>query len=484
MIRPAIAIVGVGPAGLDRVAGVAVDLLLDPERTVIARTVSHPAIAELQERRSLLSCDDLYDEAGSFDALYRAIADRVLDAAASGPVTYAVPGSALVGERAASIVREEAAERDIVVVIHPGESFLDLALVATGVDPITDGMQIVDGRSLPDPLPHHLPTIVTQVDTPFIAAEVAVTLGKVLPDGFRLTLLDRLGDADQVVASMPLSALCTAPVGPRTSVFVPAASVGWHGLVETSRRLRGECPWDREQTHHSLLSHLVEEAYETVDAVSHLPVDAPFGEPDLGAYAVVEEELGDLLLQVVFHATLARETGAFDVEEVAEGIRRKLVYRHPHVFGDVSVAGPADVLANWEALKSEEKGRRSLMDDVPVSLPGIARADKLQNRAAAVGFDWPGAEPVFAKVAEEMAELGAAGDAEARIDELGDVLFAVVNLARHLRVDPEIALARANDKFAARFRAVEGMVAARGGDMRSMTLAELDAVWDEAKLVT
>jgi tetrapyrrole methylase family protein/MazG family protein len=440
-------------------------------------------MVELSGMREVMACDDLYEAGATFDDVYMAIADRVLAAAASGPVTYAVPGSALVGERAAALIRDRAEASEIAVTLHAGESFLELALAAAGIDPIRDGIQVVDGRSLPDPLPHHLPTLVTQVDTPLVAAEVSVVLGKVLPDAFEVLLLDRLGDSDQVVEAMSVAALATANVGPRTSVFVPAAAVGWHGLVQTNRRLRAECPWDREQTHHSLVSHLIEEAYETVDAMAHLPADAPAGAPDLGAYAEVEEELGDLLLQVVFHATLARESGAFDVEEIAEGIRRKLVRRHPHVFGDVAVDGPAEVLANWESLKTAEKARQSLMDDIPPMLPGIARADKIQKRAATAGFDWPGPDPVYAKVDEELAELRGAQGPEQRIDELGDLLFAVVNLARHLGVDPELALARANDKFAGRFRSLEEAVAAVGGDLRRMTLAELDTVWDRVKQV-
>jgi MazG family protein len=231
-----------------------------------------------------------------------------------------------------------------------------------------------------------------------------------------------------------------------------------------------------------LLKHLIEEAYEAVEALSALPAEAPWGEPDYGAYAEVEDELGDLLLQVVFHATLARETGAFDVEEVAEGIRRKLVHRHPHVFGDVEVGDAAEVKANWEQIKSVEKRRDSLMDDIPASLPALARADKLQRRAATVGFDWDDAAPVLAKVEEEIAELRAdLADPERRNAEFGDLLFAIVNLARHLHLDAEVSLRRAADRFADRFRAVEQQAAALGRDLRTMTLQEMDTLWDLAK---
>jgi tetrapyrrole methylase family protein/MazG family protein len=281
-------------------------------------------------------------------------------------------------------------------------------------------------------------------------------------------------------------------VGPRSSLLVHFEPVGWYGLVVTNRILRQECPWDRKQTHHSLLSHLIEEAYETMESIRSLPPEAPGGEPDYVAYAEVEEELGDLLLQVVFHATLAREVGAFDVEEVAETIRRKLVHRHPHVFGEVVAEDAPTVISNWEMIKGEEKSRASLMDDIPVAMPAIVRADKMQRRAKSVGFDWDDVAPVFAKVLEEVDELAtvtsdaAAGDiaigfsAEASA-ELGDLLFAVVNLARHLGLDPELALAGASDRFATRFRLMEEQAAVAGRPLGEHTLEELDALWERAK---
>jgi MazG family protein len=231
-----------------------------------------------------------------------------------------------------------------------------------------------------------------------------------------------------------------------------------------------------------LLSHLIEEAYETVDSIRALPAEAPAGEPDYGAYAEVEEELGDLLLQVVFHATLAREVGAFDVEEVAEVIRRKLVRRHPHVFGAIVADDAETVIQNWEAIKGEEKGRVSLMDDIPTAMPAIVRADKVQRRAKSVGFDWDEVAPVFDKIQEEIAELTAEAHDQGRAtEELGDLLFAVVNLARHLEVDAELALAGASDRFSDRFRSMEHEAIEAGRGLAEHTLEELDALWDRAK---
>jgi len=480
--EPGLTIVGLGPSGFDRIPPSVAGLLTDEDRTVVVRTIDHPAAAELAALRPIVTCDDVYESGADFDSIYAGIADRVIEAASSGPTTYATPGSAVVGERAVPLIRRLAEAAGIPVSVIPGESFLDPALVAVSVDPISDGLQVVDARDLPSPLHFHLPMFITQIDSQLVAADLVVTLTKVLPDHHEIVVLDRLGDDDETVLRLPLSDLLAAGHGKRFSVYVPPASVGLMGLVDINHTLRAECPWDREQTHHSLAGHLIEEAYETVDAIGSLPAAAPRGDIDFGAYAEVEEELGDLLLQIVFHATLAEETGAFDIEDVAEGIRRKLVRRHPHVFSDVEVGDVQDVLCNWEAIKQEEKGRESLMDDVPVALPGVARADKLQKRAASVGFDWEDADPVFAKVSEELGELREAPDVEAQLDELGDVLFAVVNLSRHLGVDPEIALARSNDRFSDRFRAMERIATERGLDMRSMSLDDLDALWSEAKL--
>jgi MazG family protein len=264
-------------------------------------------------------------------------------------------------------------------------------------------------------------------------------------------------------------------------VFVDAAPSGLLGLIATNRILRAECPWDKKQTHHTLLTHLIEEAYETADAIGHLPIDAPGGETDFGAYAEVEEELGDLLLQVVFHATLAAETGAFDVDEVAEGIRRKLVARHPHVFGDVTVDNADEVLANWEQIKQDEKQRQSLMDDVPLGMSGVARAMKVQKRARSVGFDWKDGADVFGVLKAEIAELEAAEGPQDALHEVGDVLFTAINLSRHMGIDPETALRTSVDRFMSRFRSMERAFSATGSAMADASPKEFDAAWRSAK---
>jgi tetrapyrrole methylase family protein/MazG family protein/ATP diphosphatase len=264
-------------------------------------------------------------------------------------------------------------------------------------------------------------------------------------------------------------------------------------LVAIMQRLLAPegCPWDREQTFATLKKYVVEEAYEVVDGIDALGDEGehPDGPahrlgPDDRAVQELREELGDLLLQVVFLAELARGRGWFGPDDVVAAIADKLERRHPHVFGDVTVSGSAEVLSNWEKLKAAEKKDRGALGGMPKSLPALLYARRLGEKAANVGFDWPDARGPREKITEEVAELDealAAGDRAAAEHELGDVLFSVVNLARKEGIDPEAALTKANRRFEARFGAVEQRAKQAGRALDSYTLAELDAFWDEAK---
>lgn len=257
-------------------------------------------------------------------------------------------------------------------------------------------------------------------------------------------------------------------------------------LVAIMERLRapGGCPWDREQTYASLSQYLLEEAYETFDAIQHAD--------KTGDTTELKEELGDLLLQVVFHSTIGKERGDFNIDEVCEGVTQKLVLRHPHVFGDAKLARAQDVLDNWDKLKADERsasGKKektgdSILDDVSVHFPGLLEALKVTKKAAKVGFDWRNADEVFDKINEEIEELRAAhaGDVGDEIEnEIGDLLFAVVNLARKLNVEPETALKRTNRKFRQRFRYIEDQLRSRNKKLEDSTLDEMDALWNQAK---
>jgi tetrapyrrole methylase family protein/MazG family protein len=466
-----IVVTGLGPGDLDRIPGPVRDILLDPERVVIVRTSHHPAAEQLARLREVTFCDDLYESSESFEAVYAAISERVRDAGQSGSVVYAVPGSPLVGEFAVRKLLEAGAEIELI----PAESFIDALLAEVGYDPLDRGLQILNGHELPEPLVLDKPTIIAHLDRPEILAEVAARVDRALPEGNTVRVFAGLGSADAVASEAVPSEIDSSLAGFRTSMFIDAEPGGLIGAVHTMMQLREECPWDREQTHQSLMKNLVEESFELIEAVGRLPE----GDPDWVAYAAVEDELGDVLLQVLFHAVIARQAGAFDIDDVAEVMRRKLVRRHPHVFGDVKVGSAEEVKSNWDRIKEEERGSvsESALDGVTSGVPALHRASKIQNRAAKVGFDWKEAAEVVPKVREELGELEEVltDPALAQL-ELGDVLFSVVNLARHLGLDPEIALGQATDRFEARFRRMEAE-----GPLDGLDLDGLNERWDRAK---
>ncbi len=282
----------------------------------------------------------------------------------------------------------------------------------------------------------------------------------------------------------PKTVLKTAPRTDSETGSATSSGGNLQRLVEIMAKLRGEqgCPWDREQTHQSLKPYVVEETYEVLEAIDN-------GDPDK-----LKEELGDILLQVVFHAQLAAETGQFDINAVIDSISDKLIRRHPHVFGDTKVSGVAGVVENWEKIKKSEMPgeRKSALDGVPKDLPALQKAEKLQNKAAKVGFDWGDLAGPLAKTREEFREFEEILDPdnlpqkgspewERLEDELGDILFSLVNVGRFLRINSELALRRTMDKFNHRFRFMEREAEKLGRSLKEMTLAEMDELWEKAK---
>ncbi len=253
--------------------------------------------------------------------------------------------------------------------------------------------------------------------------------------------------------------------------------VSFSELVDIMARLRAECPWDKEQTHRSLVPYLIEETYETVDAIES---------DDAAATA---DELGDVLLQIVFHAQIGREIGAFDIDDVIDGLADKMIRRHPHIFGDAVIESADAQRRSWERLKATEKtglARKSRLDGIPKALGALQRGQRMQEKAARVGFDWPSVAGVLDKMHEELSELaearaeGAADDAHVR-EELGDVFFTLVNLSRALGINAETAMREANEKFYRRFSFMEGRAAAGGTPLTNLSLDELEALWQQAK---
>jgi tetrapyrrole methylase family protein/MazG family protein len=471
-----VTVVGLGPAGPDLVTPAATDALasVSPAQRFV-RTLRHPA-ASLPELAGATAFDAVYEAAVSLDEVYATIVARLVAAAGDGDVVYAVPGSPAVAERTVELLRADAAVDTVVV---PALSFLDLAWARLGIDPFATGVRIVDGhRFAVEAAGERGPLLVGQCDSRAVLSEIKLAFEDDPPP--TVVVLQRLGLPDEMLVELAWEDLDrAAAVEPDhlTSLWIPAVAAPVAaelvGFVEVVRRLREECPWDREQTHESLTRYVLEEAYEVVDAISMLGDD--------GSVEHLEEELGDLLLQVVLHAAIATQAGDFTLADVARGVTEKMVRRHPHVFGDVVVGGADDVHRNWEAIKAAEKGGAptpaSVLDGIPGSLPALSYAAKLSKRAAGAGFDWRVLEPVYDKVREDLDEL----EAEPTADELGDVLFSVVNVARHLGHDPEAALRGAATKFRRRFELVEREAVARGIDLRAADVVVLDELWDAAK---
>ncbi len=442
--------------------------------------MDHPAAVELAELVAVEACDDLYTGHDSFEPVYDAIADRVIAAAADGPVVYGVPGSPRVGEFAVRRIRDLAEERGVPVELIEAPSFVDAICDLFAVDPLRDGLTILDAHQLPDPLVVSGPAIIAHLNSPGVVADVAARLGDVAGPDLIVHLVTNAGAPAADIWEGHPDDLHPDFAHVRASLFIAGGIGGLRGAIDTMRTLRAACPWDRDQTHHSLIPNLIEESHELADALAALPTRAPQGAGSHAAYGDVEEELGDVLLQVLFHIAMGEEVGALRVDRVAEHLRQKLIRRHPHIFGESHAESPADVRALWDEIKATEKATTgSILDTVPVALPPLARADQVSRRAAGVGFDWLSAADVFAKFDEELAELRqamAGEDADEVNHELGDLLFTTVNLGRHLGVDAQAALIGAVQRVERRIRLMED-----AGPLQDVSLDELNDRWEAAK---
>lgn len=478
-----ITILGLGPGNPNHLTREAWEALTtSPE--IYARTARHPTLDGLPSTLTIHSFDDIYDATEKFEDVYRQIVEHVLELGRRPEgVIYAVPGHPAVGEATVEGIRKRAVEMNLPVRIIAGLSFVEPSLLALSVDALP-GLFVADAldlaaRAHPSFSPD-TPALIAQLYSADLASDVKLTLMNQYADDHQVALVHAVGTPDERVEWLPLYEIDrSAQISHLSSLFIPpiARPGSFETFQNTIARLRGPagCPWDKEQSHQTLRSHLLEEAYETLAAL------------DAGDPQMLREELGDLLLQVVLQTQIAIDDGEFHMADVIGDINAKLIRRHPHVFGDLKVSGAGEVLANWEKLKEQEragnseKKKNGLLSSIPTALPALAQAHTYQSRAARVGFDWPDVSGVIAKIHEEMAEIESAEGEVARAEEMGDLLFAIVNWARWLDVDPEVALREANEKFAKRFAHVEAGAKAQGRGVSALSLEEMDALWEEAK---
>ena len=478
-------VIGLGAADFDQLQ-MGVYKQLKQAKKLYVRTEDHPVLHDLKEEGVVFSSfDHVYEKHDTFAPVYKEIAALLIEAAKEEPVMYAVPGHPLVAEQTVQHLIEAANKGQVQLKIEGGQSFLDPIFGALKIDPI-EGFQLLDGTSMSMHdinMRQHI--LIAQVYDAFSASEVKLTLMEKYRDDYPVTIVTAAGSAGEQLTTVPLYELDhVAQLNNLTTVYVPPVTSDeealrdWTTFRKIIATLRGPngCPWDQKQTHESLKKYLLEEAHEFLAAID--------AEDD---YAMIEE-LGDVLLQVFLHAQIGEDNGYFNLEEVLASISEKMIRRHPHVFGNVSVEDADEVVANWEDIKRAEKGpvQGQLLDGEYRAESSLQTAYNYQKKAAKVGFDWPDVEDAWAKFIEEMKEFQhemTEGSATTRLDEFGDVLFTLVNVARFYKISPEEAMLHANEKFARRFGYIEQQVKASGKDFAAFTLEELDSFWNEAKRI-
>lgn len=477
-----ITVVGLGAGDLEQLS-LGTYRLLQRTNQIWARTDQHPVIEELRaEGVQIDSFDSIYEANDAFEDVYEEIVNKLIQYSADQPITYAVPGHPLVAERTVQLLFEKEKAGEIELEVAGGQSFLDPIFAALRIDPI-EGFQLADGTDLQrDDIVMSQHLLVGQVYDAFIASDVKLTLMEKYADDHPVTVVTAAGSTEEQLVTVPLYELDrTVTLNNLTTVYVPPVNERegrlkeWQTFRDIVAALRAPdgCPWDREQTHETLKRYLLEESFELIQAIDEQDDDAMI------------EELGDVLLQVFLHAQIGEDDGYFAMEDVLESISAKMIRRHPHVFGEVQVEHTEDVLTNWQAIKEQEKPRTaSLLDGQQRFASSLLTSFNYQKAAAKVGFDWPSIEGAFEKFEEEWKEFQEEvlnGTSDRQMDELGDVLFTLVNIARFLKVSPEEAMLHANEKFRSRFLFVEQRVKEDRGNFAAYTLDELEEFWQQAK---
>jgi tetrapyrrole methylase family protein / MazG family protein len=478
-----ITLLGLGPGDPGQLTRETWDVLASAQE-IYLRTRHHPVITALPSTLEVHTFDDLYDEGSSFDEVYAAISQKVLELGRrEAGVIYAVPGHPFVAEATCSEIARLAGEAQLPLRIVEAISFLEPTFSALGLDPfprltIFDAMTL--GQSHIPLFAPDTPVLIAQIYSRLIASELKSTLTEIYPDNHPVRLIHGAGTNAQIVEDLALYEIDrSAHIGLLTSLYLTPLDKGssFESFQEIVAHLRAPdgCPWDKEQTHQSLRKHLLEESYEVIAAIESNDLPA------------LREELGDLLLQIMLNSQIASEEGEFTANDVVKGIYDKIIRRHPHVFGDLKIGGVDGVLKNWEKLKEKERegsqaGPQGLLEGVPVALPALSQALEYQDRAARVGFDWPQLEGVLDKIKEEILEVQKAVTPAQLSEELGDLLFALVNFARWKEVEPEFALRGANSKFKRRFVFIEQGAKKQHKNLSELSLDEMESLWQESKL--
>ncbi|ELC8370912.1 MAG: nucleoside triphosphate pyrophosphohydrolase [Clostridium perfringens] len=476
-------IMGLGPGAYEALTIGALKELKN-NKNIYFRTEKHPTVDFLKDEGiKFESYDHAYEKYDSFDDVYKYIAeDLITKIKDDEDLIYAVPGHPLVAEKSVINLIELCKENNVQYEVLPAVSFVDAMMEALQVDPI-EGVKIIDAFDMKNQiLDKRVGTIITQVYNNFIASEVKLRLLEGYEDDTEIIFVRAAGvEGLESIRKIPLYELdWQEDIDYLTSIYIPkdlGNKKDFQDLLDIIETLRnpGGCPWDREQTHESLKSALLEECYEVIDAIENEDEDA------------LIEELGDVLLQVVFHASIGKEDGYFDIMDVIGGISNKMINRHPHVFGNEEANTSEQVLVNWDEIKKEEKGIKTLteeMQNIAKSLPATTRAYKVQKKAKKVGFDWDDVNCAMDKVKEELNEIKDVYNCEDKSiieGEVGDLLFACINVARFLEVDGELALDKTIKKFIKRFSYIENEAIKNNKNLKDMTLEEMDKLWEEAK---
>lgn len=481
MKHPGITIMGLGPGDPKLITREAWEVLKDTQE-IYLRTREHPAVDGFPKGLLIHSFDHIYEENIEFEQVYAMIVESILTLGRrESGVVYGVPGHPLIAEATSPEIIRRAHRDGIPVRIIEGISFFEAAFGLLGVDPLPQ-ISLIDGLELAishhSPFPPSAPVLIAQIYSAAVASDVKLTLMSVYPDAHPVQLVHGAGTSEACVESVELYKIDRSEkIGLRTALFVPAISSNssFENFQEVVARLRAPdgCPWDREQTHLTLRPYLLEETYEVLAAL------------DSEDQSALKEELGDLMLQIVLHAQLASEYGDFSMVDVLQNINEKLVRRHPHVFGDLEVKDQQTVVQNWQKLKlAEHEGDREfngVLRGVSPALPALVQAETFQQRVNRVGFDWPDIQGVFEKIDEELNEVRDAKSQQEFEEEIGDLLFSVVNLARWKNVDAESALRSANEKFRKRFEELEATAHTQGKDLVDLNLEAMDRLWNDVK---